>query len=68
MGCALNAVNDKREIENGSTVAGTVAYNITVANAGASISWQAGNGGLFRKSTSLGTDFMYGQCTTRFGY
>jgi len=45
---------------NGSTVAGTGAYTITVANAGSSISWQADSGGLFRKSTSLGTDFMYG--------
>ena len=56
----LDAANYAAMPVNGSAVAGTVAYNITVANAGASISWQADNGGLFRKSTSLGTDVMYG--------
>jgi hypothetical protein len=56
----LDAANYSAVPVNGSTVAGTVAYTITVANAGASISWQADNGGLFRKSTSLGTDVMYG--------
>ena len=56
----LDAANYTAMPVNGSTVAGTVAYNITVANAGASMSWQADNGGLFRKSTSLGTDVMYG--------
>ena len=56
----LDAANYAAMPVNGSTVAGTVAYNITVANAGASMSWQADNGGLFRKSTSLGTDVMYG--------
>jgi len=45
---------------NGSTVAGTGAYAITVANAGSSISWQSANSGLFRKSTNSGTDIMYG--------
>jgi hypothetical protein len=33
---------------------------LTVANAGASISWQAANGGVFRKSNAVGTDVMYG--------
>ena len=56
----LDAANYAAVPVNGSAVAGTGAYNITVANAGASISWQADNGGLFRKSTSLGTDVMYG--------
>ena len=38
----------------------TGAYTITVANAGASMSWQSANGGVFRKSTSSGTDYIYG--------
>jgi hypothetical protein len=45
---------------NGSTVAGTGSFGITVANAGASISWQSDNGGVFRKSNATGTDVMYG--------
>lgn len=45
---------------NSSTVAGTGSYPITVANAGGSISWQADNGGLFRKNNATGTDVMYG--------
>jgi hypothetical protein len=45
---------------NGSTVAGTGAFPITVNNAGASISWQSDNGGLFRKSNATGTDVMFG--------
>ena len=45
---------------NGSTIAGTGSYAITVANAGSSISWQSANSGLFRKSTNSGTDVMYG--------
>ena len=56
----LDAANYSAVPVNGSTVAGAGAYPITVANAGSSISWQADSGGLFRKSTSLGTDFMYG--------
>jgi hypothetical protein len=31
-----------------------------VANAGSSISWQAANGGVFRKSNAVGTDTIYG--------
>ena len=56
----LDAANYSAVPVNGSTVAGTGAFTITVANAGSSISWQATNEGLFRKSTSLGTDVMYG--------
>jgi hypothetical protein len=44
----------------GSTVAGTGAYTITVANAGSSIGWSATNGGIFTKSNNTGTDTMYG--------
>ena len=56
----LDAANYSAVPVNGSIVAGAGAYPITVTNAGSSISWQADNGGLFRKSTSLGTDVMYG--------
>jgi hypothetical protein len=56
----LDAVNYSAVPLNGSTVAGTGAFPITVANAGASISWQADNSGLFRKSNATGTDVIYG--------
>ena len=56
----LDAANYAAVPTNGSTVAGTGAFAVTVANAGTSISWQADNGGLFRKSTNAGTDFIYG--------
>jgi len=45
---------------NGSLANGTGAYTLTVANAGASISWNSANGGTFAKSNSTGTDFIYG--------
>ena len=56
----LDAANYSAVPTTGSTVAGTGAYTITVANAGASISWSATNGGIFSKSNNVGTDVMYG--------
>jgi len=56
----LDAANYSAVPVNGSTVAGTGAFTITVANAGTSISWQADSGGVFRKSNATGTDVMYG--------
>jgi hypothetical protein len=56
----LDAANYSAVPVNGSTIAGTGAFPITVANAGSSISWQAANEGLFRKSTNSGTDVMFG--------
>ena len=59
----LDAANYSAVPTNGSLAAGTGTSGertLTVANAGASISWQADNGGLFRKSSSLGTDVIYG--------
>lgn len=56
----LDAANYSAVPTNGSTVAGTGAYPITVANAGSSITWNAANGGVFRKSNNVGTDTMYG--------
>ena len=56
----LDAANYSAVPTTGSTVAGTGAYTVTVSNAGASISWQSVNGGVFRKSNATGTDVMYG--------
>lgn len=56
----LDAANYAAVPTTGSTVAGTGAFTITVANAGSSISWQADSGGVFRKSNATGTDVMYG--------
>ena len=56
----LDAANYSAVPVNGSTVAGTGGFAVTVANAGSSISWQADNNGLFRKSTAVGTDVIYG--------
>ena len=56
----LDAANYAAVPTTASTVAGTGAYAITVANAGGSISWQSANEGVFRKSNSTGTDVMYG--------
>ena len=59
----LDAANYAAVPTNGSVTAGTGTAGertLTVANAGASISWQADNGGVFRKSSSLGTDVIYG--------
>jgi hypothetical protein len=56
----LDAANYAAMPVTGSTIAGTGGFTITVANAGGSISWQADNGGVFRKSNNVGTDVMYG--------
>lgn len=56
----LDAANYAAVPTTGSTVAGTGAYTITVANAGGSLSWSASNGGIFSKSNATGTDTMYG--------
>lgn len=56
----LDAANYSAVPVNGSTVAGTGSYTITVANAGSSVGWSATNGGIFTKSNNTGTDTMYG--------
>jgi hypothetical protein len=59
----LDAANYAAMPANGTVAAGTGTTGqrtLTVANAGASISWQAANGGVFRKSNAVGTDVMYG--------
>ena len=56
----LDAANYAGVPTTGSTVAGTGAYTITVANAGSSITYNSANGGYFSKSNSVGTDVIYG--------
>jgi len=56
----LDAANYSAVPTNASTVAGTGAFPITVANAGSSVGWSATNGGIFTKSNATGTDTMYG--------
>ena len=56
----LDAANYSAVPTNASTVAGTGAYTVTVANAGSSISWAATNSGIFSKTTNSGTDYIYG--------
>jgi hypothetical protein len=59
----LDAANFAAMPANGTVVAGTGTTGqrtLTVANAGASISWNAANGGVFRKSNGVGTDTIYG--------
>jgi hypothetical protein len=55
----LDAANYSAVPVNG-TLDATGTYTLSVANAGASISWQSANGGVFRKSNSTGTDTIYG--------
>lgn len=59
----LDAANYSAVPVNGSVTDGTGTTGqrtLTVANAGASISWQSANGGVFRKSNAVGTDTIYG--------
>jgi len=53
----LDAANYSAVPSNSSTVG---SYTLTVANAGASISWNSANGGSWIKSNSVGSDFIYG--------
>jgi hypothetical protein len=55
----LDAANYSAVPVNGTSDA-TGTYTLSVANAGSSITWQSSNGGVFRKSTSSGTDVIYG--------
>ena len=59
----LDAANYSAVPTNGSVADGTGTTGqrtLTVANAGSSISWNAANGGVFRKSNATGTDVIYG--------
>jgi len=58
----LDAANYSAVPVNGSTIAGTGAFPITVANAGSRLGWSATNGGIFTFSgaATSTTDTMYG--------
>jgi hypothetical protein len=44
---------------NGSTIAGTGAYAITMTNAASSMAWNSANGGVFRKSATGTSDMFF---------
>jgi hypothetical protein len=54
----LDAANYAAMPTNGSTLAGTGGYTVTMTNTGASLAWNSANGGVFRKSSS-GTSDMF---------
>jgi hypothetical protein len=55
----LDAANYSALPVNGSTVAGTGGYTLTVTNANSSMAWNSNNGGVFTKSTGNTTDQLY---------
>lgn len=54
----LDAANYSAMPTNGSTIAGTGAYAITMTNASNTLAWNSANGGVFRKS-AIGTSDMF---------
>jgi hypothetical protein len=56
----LDAANYSALPTNGSTIAGTGAFTITMTNTNSSMAWNSANGGLFRKSTANTNDMFYG--------
>jgi hypothetical protein len=56
----LDAADYSAMPTNGSTIAGTGAYAITMTNAGSSLAWNSANGGVFRKSAIGTSDMFYG--------
>ena len=54
----LDAANYAAVPVNGSTIAGTGAFAITVSNPDSRISWSSDNGGIFRVTNSSNTNFM----------
>jgi hypothetical protein len=54
----LDAANYSAVPVNGSTIAGTGAYPITVLNPTPGISWSSDNSGVFRVTTASSTNFM----------
>lgn len=54
----LDAANYSAVPTNGSTIAGTGAFAITVLNPTPRISWNAANGGVFRVTTASTNNFM----------
>jgi len=56
----LDGANYSALPTNGSTVAGTGSFPITMTNANSSMAWNSSNGGVFRKSTSNTSDLLLG--------
>jgi hypothetical protein len=54
----LNAANYSAMPANGSTIAGTGNYTITVINPTPRISWNSANGGVFRVTTASANDLL----------
>ena len=54
----LDAANYAAVPTNGSTIVGTGAYAITVANPGNNISWNSVNGGVFRVTAASSANFL----------
>jgi hypothetical protein len=54
----LDAANYSAMPTNGSTIAGTGAYAISVVNPTPRISWNSANGGVFRVTTASTADFL----------
>jgi len=54
----LDAANYSSMPVDGTVIAGTGAYTITTLNPGGSMSWDPADGGIFRKTAPVGTDFL----------
>lgn len=54
----LDAANYSAVPVNGSTIAGTGGYTVTVNNANGSMSWSSTAGGIFQKTSTNTADFM----------
>ena len=55
----LDAANYSALPANGSTIAGTGGYTVTMTNANTSMAWNSNNGGVFTKSTGNTVDQLY---------
>jgi hypothetical protein len=56
----LDGANYSAMPTNGSTIAGTGAFPITMTNTNSSMAWNSSNGGVFRKSTANTSDLFLG--------
>jgi len=54
----LDASNYSAMPVDGTTIAGEGGYIITTLNSGGSMSWDPADGGIFRKTVPVGTDFL----------
>lgn len=56
----LDGANYSAMPTNGSTIAGTGSFPITMTNVNSSMAWNSSNGGVFRKSTANTSDLFLG--------